>query len=93
MAQLLGTELGTPGLERTLYAQKADPMPEAWEVLTKIKRDEDTQRDVRVTIDRDLQTYLAQELNGKTGAIVVLNPQTGEVLGDLFKPVIFTQRN
>ncbi len=86
MAQLLGTELGTPGLERTLYAQKADPMPEAWEVLTKIKRDDDTQRDVRITIDRDLQTYLAKELDGKTGAIVVPNPQTGEVLGIYSNP-------
>ena len=93
MAQLLGTELGTPGLERTLYAQKADPMPEAWEVLTKIKRDDDTQRDVRVTIDRDLQTYLAQELDGKTGAIVVLEPADRRSSRHLFKSVVFTQRN
>src|SRR4030095_13969702 len=35
MAHLLGTERSTPGLERTLYKQNADPMPEAWEVLTR----------------------------------------------------------
>src|SRR5687768_7558903 len=32
MAHLLGTERGTPGLERTLYNRTEDPMPEAWEV-------------------------------------------------------------
>src|SRR5678815_5327023 len=48
MAHLLGTERGTPGLERTLYKKAADPMPEAWEVLTRIKRKEEEQKDVKV---------------------------------------------
>ena len=86
MAHLLGTERGTPGLERTLYRQQADPMPEAWEVLTRIKRPETEQRDVRITIDRDLQTFLAKQLEGKKGAIVVLNPQTGDLLGMYSNP-------
>ncbi|MDQ3801872.1 MAG: penicillin-binding transpeptidase domain-containing protein [Acidobacteriota bacterium] len=86
MAHLLGTERSTPGLERTLYKQVADPMPEAWEVLTRIKRPEDEQRDVRVTIDRDLQAFLAQQLQGKKGAVVVLNPQTGELLAMYSNP-------
>ena len=86
MAYFLGTELGSPGLERTLYKQTADPMPEAWEVLTKIKKTEPEQTDVRITIDRDLQAYLAKLLEvelkkDRKGAIVVLNPQTGDVLG------------
>jgi len=80
MAHLLGTERGTPGLERTLYKQAADATPEAWEVLTRIKRPEDEQRDVKITIDRDLQAFLAEQLKDKKGAIVVLNPQTGDVL-------------
>lgn len=86
MAHLLGTERGTPGLERTLYRQQADPMPEAWDVLTKIKHPEEEQRDVKVTIDRDLQAFLAQQLQGKKGAIVVLNPQTGDVLAMYSNP-------
>jgi Cell division protein FtsI/penicillin-binding protein 2 len=86
MAHLLGTERGTPGLERTIYKQKSDPMPEAWEVLTRIKRPEDEQNDVRITIDRDLQAFLAQQLEGKKGAIVVLNPQTGDLLGMYSNP-------
>ena len=86
MAHLLGTERGTPGLERTLYKAEVDPMPEAWEILTKIKKPEEEKRDVRVTIDRDLQAYVAQQLQGKKGAIVVMNPQTGDVLAMYSNP-------
>jgi penicillin-binding protein A len=86
MAHLLGTERGTPGLERTLYKKAADPMPEAWDVLTKIKRKEDEQKDVKITIDRDLQAYIASQLEGKKGAIVVLNPQTGDILAIYSNP-------
>lgn len=86
MAHLLGTERGTPGLERTLYRRTKDPTPEAWEVLTTIKKPEDEQKDVRITIDRDLQSFLAQQLEGKKGAVVVLNPQTGEVLAMYSNP-------
>ena len=87
MAHMLGTERGTPGLERTLYQRIADPMPEAWEVLTTIKRKEDeANKDVTVTIDRDLQAYIATQLEGKKGAIVVLNPQTGDILAMYSNP-------
>jgi cell division protein FtsI/penicillin-binding protein 2 len=70
----------------TLYKRAADPMPEAWEVLTKIKRKEEEQKDVKVTIDRDLQAYIASQLEGKKGAIVVLNPQTGDILAIYSNP-------
>lgn len=86
MAHLLGTERGTPGLERTLYKMEEDPMPEAWEILTKYKKPEPEQKDVRITIDRDLQAYAAQKLEGKKGGIVVINPQTGDVLAMYSNP-------
>ncbi len=86
MAHLLGTERGTPGLERTLYKKEADPMPESWEILTKYKKPEPENKDVRITIDRDLQSYLADQLQGKKGAIVVLNPQTGDIVGMYSNP-------
>ena len=86
MAHLLGTERGTPGLERTLYKKEAATMPEAWEILTKYKKPEPEQKDVRTTIDRDLQEYVAKQLEGKKGAIVVLNPQTGDVLAMYSNP-------
>ncbi len=86
MAHLLGTERGTPGLERTLYQMEADPMPEAWEILTKFKKPEPEKKDVRITIDRDLQAFVAKKLEGKQGGIVVLNPQTGDVLAMYSNP-------
>jgi len=86
MAHLLGTERGAPGLERTLYRKKADPMPEAWQVFWTIRQPEDAERDVVVTIDRDLQAYVAKQLEGKTGAVVVLNPQNGDVLAMYSNP-------
>lgn len=86
MAHFLGTERGTPGLERSIYKKQADPMPESWEVLTKIKRAEEEQKDVKTTLDRDLQAFLAKQLEGKKGAVVVLNPQTGDVLAMYSNP-------
>ena len=86
MAHLMGTELSTPGLDRTLYKQVVEPMPESWEVLTWIKKPEDMQNDVKITIDRDLQAFLAQQLQGKKGSVVVLNPQNGEVLAMYSNP-------
>lgn len=86
MAHFLGTERGTPGLERTLYSMNVDPMPEAWEILTKYKKPEPEQKDVRITIDRDLQAFVAKQLEGKQGGIVVMNPQTGDVLAMYSNP-------
>jgi peptidoglycan glycosyltransferase len=85
MAHLMGA-YGTPGLENSLYKKKADPMPEAWEVLTRIKRPEEEKKDVRITIDRDLQAFIAKQLEGKKGAIVVLNPQQGDILAIFSNP-------
>jgi hypothetical protein len=86
MAHLLGTERGTPGLERALYRFGEDSTPTAWDVFTKIKRKEEEQRDVRITIDRDLQAYLAEQLKDKKGSVVVLNPQNGDVLAMYSNP-------
>jgi len=86
MAHLLGTERGTPGLERTLYRRIAGPMPEAFEILTSYRKPEPEQKDVRVSIDRELQAHSAKLLDGKKGAIVAINPQTGDVLAMYSNP-------
>jgi penicillin-binding protein A len=86
MAHLLGTERGTPGLERVLFRTDTDIMPESYEVLTTIKRKEDLPRDVKITVDRDLQVFAAKQLEGKKGAVVVINPQTGELLAAYSNP-------
>ena len=86
MAHLLGTERGVPGLERTLFKKVADPTPESWEVLFNYTKKVDSDRDVKITIDRDLQAYVADQLKGKKGAVVVMNPQTGELLAMYSNP-------
>ncbi len=86
MSHLLGSDRGTPGLERTIYKKNTNPMPSAWSVLTMVKEPADDSKDVRITIDRDLQEYAAKQLDGKLGAIVVVNPQTGEVLAMYSNP-------
>jgi penicillin-binding protein 2 len=86
MAHLLGSERGVPGLERTLFKKVADPTPESWEVLFRHRKNPDEQRDVKITIDRDLQRYVAEQLKDKHGAIVVMNPQNGEVIAMYSNP-------
>ena len=39
-----------------------------------------------VTVDKNLQSYIASQLEGKKGAIVVLNPQTGDILAIYSNP-------
>lgn len=86
MAHLLGTERGTPGLERTLFSKESDPMPEAWEILTKIKQPGLSVTDVKLTIDKELQEFVAKQLEGRKGAIVVINPQNGDLLAMYSNP-------
>ncbi len=86
MAHLLGSERGVPGLERTLFKKVADPTPESWEVLFNYTKKPDEQRDVKITIDRDLQRYVAELLKDKKGAVVVMNPQNGELLAMYSNP-------
>ncbi|HYJ90050.1 MAG TPA: penicillin-binding transpeptidase domain-containing protein [Pyrinomonadaceae bacterium] len=86
MAHLLGTAFGPPGLERTLFASQTIEMPEAWQVLMQYRKPEPQNNDVRITIDRNLQAYVASQLQGKKGAIVVVNPQNGDVLAMYSNP-------
>src|SRR5712691_8182631 len=86
MAQIFGSDRGDPGLERALFGTQSGALPEALEVaeghIINIKGN----TDVRLTIDRDLQQTAMDQLKGKHGAVVVLNPQTGEVLALYSEP-------
>ncbi|MBF0441947.1 MAG: penicillin-binding protein 2 [Oligoflexales bacterium] len=42
--------------------------------------------DIELTIDLDLQNTVKEAFNGKNGAVIVMNPQTGEILADLSEP-------
>ena len=85
-AHIFGSDRGDPGLERALFGIQNGAMPEA---LQTVKGESVAQRsntDVRITIDRDLQQAVVDQLKGRHGAVVVLNPQTGEVLALYSEP-------
>jgi cell division protein FtsI/penicillin-binding protein 2 len=86
MAQIFGSDLGDPGLERALFGVQSGALPEALEVVKGKTVEFNGNKDVRLTIDRDLQQAAMDQLKGKHGAVVVLNPQTGEVLALYSEP-------
>jgi peptidoglycan glycosyltransferase len=86
MAHLFGTDLGDPGLERALFGVQSGALPEALEVVRGKTVEFTGNKDVRLTIDRDLQQAAVDQLKGKHGAVVVLNPQNGEVLALYSEP-------
>lgn len=79
-AHLFGSDRGDPGLERALFGIQSGAMPEALDVVRGASITRIANQDVRITIDRDLQQAAVDQLKGKHGAVVILNPQTGEVL-------------
>ena len=82
MAHLFGTNFGNPGLEQALFGIQSSAVPEALEVVQGKRVTQDAVQDVKLTIDRDFQKAVAEELtkSGRSGAIVAINPQTGAVL-------------
>ncbi|HEX8097195.1 MAG TPA: penicillin-binding transpeptidase domain-containing protein, partial [Pyrinomonadaceae bacterium] len=72
----------TPGLERALFGVESGVVPESWDVVMGRNLRQKVNTDVRLTIDRDLQKAVVEQLekSGRKGAVVILNPQTGEVL-------------
>ncbi len=88
MAQIFGSDRGDPGLERALFGVQSGALPEAWEVVKgkSVEFQGNNNKDIRLTIDRDLQQAAVDQLKGKHGAVVVLNPQTGEVLALYSEP-------
>ncbi|MFN2499710.1 MAG: penicillin-binding transpeptidase domain-containing protein [Pyrinomonadaceae bacterium] len=86
MAHLFGSDRGDPGLERALFGTQSGALPEALDVARGHTINIKGNTDVRLTIDRDLQQAAVDQLKGKHGAVVVLNPQTGEVLALYSEP-------
>src|SRR5262245_32017414 len=71
-------------LERAAAAARpSQPEKGWWQKITDFN-DESSRppvgQDLILTIDYDLQKAAAEQLQGKSGAVVMLNPQTGEIL-------------
>jgi penicillin-binding protein A len=86
MAQLFGSDRGDPGLERALFGVQSGALPEAIDVVRGRTLQFKGNQDVRLTIDRQLQQTAVDLLKGKHGAVVVVNPQNGEVLALYSEP-------
>jgi len=79
-----GLSRGDAMLERAVAAQPPrEPEKSWWEKVFSFKTKEEklaVGQDITLTIDFELQKEAAAQLSGKRGAVVLLNPQTGEVL-------------
>lgn len=86
LAHLFGSDRGDPGLERALFGVQSGALPEALEVVKGRAVEFKGNKDVRLTIDRSLQQAAVEQLKGKHGAVVILNPQNGDVLAMYSEP-------
>ena len=86
MAHLFGSDRGDPGLERALFGVQSGALPEALAVVRGESLEFKGNQDVRLTIDRALQQAAMDQLKGKHGAVVIINPQNGEVLALYSEP-------
>ena len=78
--------IGSSGIE-ALYNKElnsaANPVDE---LKSKVAGNVVKGNSVQLTLDKNIQVYAAEMLQGKTGSIVVIVPQTGEVLAMVNKP-------
>ncbi len=86
LAHIFGSDRGDPGLERALFGVQSGALPEALEIVKGKDVEFKGNQDVRLTIDRSLQQAAVDQLKGKHGAVVILNPQTGDVLALYSEP-------
>lgn len=78
--------LGSSGLE-AYYNKELMTSNDTMETLrSKINDYYIKGNNIRLTLDRSLQVYAAEQLRGKKGSIVVLRPDTGEILAMVSKP-------
>lgn len=75
---------GDAMLERAVAAASRAQEPQGfWQNLTALNNEDQLPpvgKDLTLTIDFDLQQAAAEQLRGKRGAIVLFQPQTGEIL-------------
>ncbi|MDD4503813.1 MAG: penicillin-binding transpeptidase domain-containing protein, partial [Clostridiaceae bacterium] len=80
------TNYGSSGLE-AFYNKELMSSSDTMEALRSKVNDYYVQgNNIRLTLDRSLQVYASEQLHGKKGAVVVLRPDTGEILAMVSKP-------
>jgi peptidoglycan glycosyltransferase len=86
LAHIFGTDRGEPGLERALFGAESGAVPEVWQIIKGQTIEQKLNKDYKLTIDQDLQQAVVDQLKGNHGAVVMFNPQTGEVLAMYSNP-------
>lgn len=86
LAHLFGSDRGEPGLERALFGAESGAVPEVWQILKGETVEQRLNKDYTLTIDQDLQQAVVDQLKGNHGAVVMFNPQNGEVLAMFSNP-------
>jgi len=86
LAHIFGSDRGEPGLERALFGTESGAVPEVWQIIKGQTVEQKLNKDYRLTIDQDLQQAVVDQLKGNHGAVVMFNPQTGEVLAMYSNP-------
>ena len=86
LAHIFGTDRGEPGLERALFGTESGAVPEVWQIIKGQTVEQKLNKDYSLTIDQDLQQAVVDQLKGNHGAVVIFNPQTGEVLAMYSNP-------
>lgn len=86
LAHIFGADRGEPGLERALFGTDAGAVPEVWQIIKGQTVEQKLNKDYTLTIDQDLQQAVVDQLKGNKGAVVIFNPQNGEVLAMYSNP-------
>lgn len=86
LAHIFGTDRGEPGLERALFGAESGAVPEVWQIIKGQTVEQKLNKDYKLTIDQDLQQAVVDQLKGNHGAVVMFNPQTGELLAMYSNP-------
>ena len=86
LAHIFGSDRGEPGLERALFGTESGAVPEVWQIIRGQTVEQKLNKDYTLTIDQELQQTVVDQLKGNHGAVVMFNPQTGELLAMYSNP-------
>src|SRR5947208_2294283 len=86
LAHIFGSDRGEPGLERALFGTEGGAVPEVSQIIRGETVQQKLNKDYTLTIDQDLQQAVVDQLKGNHGAVVMFNPQTGDVLAMYSNP-------
>src|ERR1700694_880624 len=78
LAHIFGSDRGEPGLERALFGTESGAVPEVWQIIKGPEVEEKSQKGVHIHDRSRPATGRVDQLKGKHGAVVILNPQTGD---------------